>query len=359
MKPFFIIFCFQLFFTSLFSQDKLPLKAFFNADSTLVGYKDTSGEIVIPAKLNADLGLPETFEDIISVLEYQNDKFTSYFLTRTGKVVAVDSLYFFDNTPDCENEGFIRFHSKETDKMGLLNAQGEIQIPAEYSYISQVKNGMISAWKDATKKRERPNEEHWFWVGGQQLLIDTNNQVLIEDFPLDSNLDFYSVRVDDNLVNDKSREYFKSNTGRTFSFINFDKQFELILEQQLFIPLSSEGLRNICADSIYFYVDRYKQGKLQVNEFLENYFGQVKELVENRVSDSSDFFVSLSAFGLDSYIYNSPSFAKYFNNCGFPREWKYPVMGLYITQTVEEERSQSVLEFLKTDDGYKIINVRF
>ena len=48
-------------------------------------------------------------------------------------IVGKDSVYIFDNTPDCENEGFIRFRDHKTDKAGMFNRNGNIVIPAEYN----------------------------------------------------------------------------------------------------------------------------------------------------------------------------------------------------------------------------------
>ena len=74
------------------------------------------------------------------------------YLTKKGKVNGSYSLYSFDNSPDCENEGYIRFSDSTANKMGIFNADGKIVIPAEYSNLSKVQNGMIIALKDAEKQ---------------------------------------------------------------------------------------------------------------------------------------------------------------------------------------------------------------
>ncbi|MHC0443614.1 WG repeat-containing protein, partial [Flavobacterium sp. 3-210] len=83
----------------------------------------------------------------------------SYYLTKQGKIVGRDSLYVFDNGPDCENEGFIRFTNHKTDKMGIFNSEGKIVIPAQYSALTKVRNGLIVVLKDAEKQQDG---EHFF-----------------------------------------------------------------------------------------------------------------------------------------------------------------------------------------------------
>src|SRR5690606_42056116 len=74
---------------------------------------------------------------------------------KTGRKVGNDSLYYFDNVPDCESEGFIRFYDQANDLVGMLNSEGEIQIPAIYNGLGRVKNGMIP-----DRKSTRLNSSH-------------------------------------------------------------------------------------------------------------------------------------------------------------------------------------------------------
>lgn len=48
-------------------------------------------------------------------------------------------------------------------------------------------------------------------------------------------------------------------------------------------------------------------------------------------------------------------YAPYFNYCQNPKEWKYPVMVLVISY--EEEDYQDHLSFLKSEEGYKLLNL--
>lgn len=172
-----------------FAQSNDIWTAFPNKDTTLTGFKDKNGVIKIEPKFNG-FTIARKFENIIAVTEEESGNWKSYYLTKQGKIVGRDSLYVFDNGPDCENEGFIRFTDRKTDKMGIFNAEGKIVIPAEYSALTKVKNGIISVLKDAKKQQDG---EHFFWAGGKEFLIDINNKILVEDFAYNDDLNFYSL----------------------------------------------------------------------------------------------------------------------------------------------------------------------
>jgi hypothetical protein len=86
MKYIAIILISMLFAYPVNAQDIEKMHAFFNQDSTLVGYKNAKGEIVIPAKIDASFGIPDSFQNIISVLEpTKDDRILSYFFDKRGK----------------------------------------------------------------------------------------------------------------------------------------------------------------------------------------------------------------------------------------------------------------------------------
>ena len=62
--------------------------------------------------------------------------------------------------------------------------------------------------------------------------------------------------------------------------------------------------------------------------------------------------------GLNPYIYDTVEYANYFNNCGEPKEWIYPVKDIVINHFKKKNlENQDHLEFLRTDDGYKLISI--
>ena len=117
--------------------------------------------------------------------------------------------------------------------MGMFNSDGKIVIPAVYNNLTKARNGLIVALKGAIKKKF--DEEHYGWTGGKELLIDTTNKVLVENFEYenDYDLNFYSVQKSKEPNKDLARENFHGINGQYYSFINYDKEFKLWLKNTL------------------------------------------------------------------------------------------------------------------------------
>ena len=214
--------------------------SFYNNDSTLIGYKDKTGFVKIEPKF-AGFTFARKFENIIAVTETNNGKWNSYYLTKQGRNVGIDSLYTFDNSSDCESEGFIRFRDIKTDKVGMFNKNGDVVIPAIYNELSNVKNGMIIALKGAERKFW-DGGEHYSWDGGQQFLIDTKNNILIENFKLEENLNFFSIEKSTKVNTDSIRKSFLAIDGSYYSFVDFEKEFIQWITSELQNDLTFEKL---------------------------------------------------------------------------------------------------------------------
>src|SRR5690606_19287770 len=129
-KIYFLLFAVLLFVQATYAQGSSDawLRCY-NADSTLVGFKDKSGKLMIQTKYIPSMTIADEFDKIISAVEENDDQWKAYYITKQGRIVGRDSLYFFDNTPDCENEGFIRFKARDTEKIGIFNSNGDITVP--------------------------------------------------------------------------------------------------------------------------------------------------------------------------------------------------------------------------------------
>src|SRR5690606_31413512 len=149
-----------------------------------------------------------------------------YFLTKTGRKVGNDSLYYFDNVPDCESEGFIRFYDQANDLVGMLNSEGEIQIPAIYNGLGRVKNGMIPALKGAQRKRDSPDDEHSHFEGGISILIDTNSHILIEYFPYNHKQNYYPVSNNGSMHEDSLWVKSNAKDANSYAFMEYVTAFE-------------------------------------------------------------------------------------------------------------------------------------
>jgi len=351
MKKILILFIFFLFSSLTFAQSNDIWTAFPNKDTTLTGFKDKNGVIKIEPKFSG-FTIARKFENIIAVTEEESGKWKNYYLTKQGKIVGRDSLYVFDNGPDCENEGFIRFTDRKTDKMGVFNAEGKIVIPAEYSSLTKVKNGMTAVLKDAEKKQDG---EHFFLTGGKELLIDINNKILVQDFAYNENLNFYSLEKSKTKSTDPTRESFLGVDGQYYSFINFEKEFKYWLENTLLKDLSKANLEKNSFDKIIYWKEPDGWIDAPKTKFTAQNYTYLKLKLQELKNPKTDYFISSS--GLNPFIFESDEYKIYFNNCNESKDWIYPTKSIIINPKKQTDSGQDHFEFLRTENGYKLISV--
>jgi hypothetical protein len=343
---------------SMYNRADSPWTAFRNADSDLIGFKDQNGSIRIQPRY-AGFTAARKFDKIIAVMEQSDGRMDAYYLIKSGEKVGRDNLYIFDNSPDCESEGFIRFRDGKTDKAGMYNGKGEIVIPAEYDDLTNARNGLVKALKGARKKYPDENNhsgcKHFFWVEGKESLIDTNNRILIDDFKHNSTLDFYSLKILEEPSLDPNRQTFPGVDGRYYSFIDYRKEFQAWLDSAMLDSPSKEKL----IESSYRHIYIWKEPDGWTSEPGNGIIDRNYELISSRLAElrkeKADYFISIE--GLNPFIFEAAEFESYFNNCGEPQEWKYPVMSVTLNHKTESGFNQDVFEFLRTDHGYKLISI--
>lgn len=351
MKKTIILLTFIILNSSSYSQNSNVWTSFPNKDTTLIGFKDKNGLIKIEPKFTG-FTTARKFENIIAVTEEFNNGWKSYYLTKTGKIVGRDSLYVFDNSPDCENEGFIRFRDPKTDKMGVFDSQGKIVIPADYSNLTKARNGMIIALKDAVKEQDG---EHFFWKGGKEFLIDINNKVLIENFSFNDDLNFYSLKKSKEPTKNETRDNFLGVDGQYYSFINYDKEFKYWLKNTLLSDLSKTNLEKHSFDKITYWKEPDGWISESKTKFINQNFTYLKLKLEELKNPKTDYFVSTD--GLNQFIFESSEYEIYFNNCNESKDWMYPTMDVIINPKNKADFKQDHFEFLRTGNGYKLINI--
>jgi len=340
--------CLLTFFgTMLLAQSNDPWFPFWNKDSTLIGFKDKKGVVKIEPKFNG-LTSEGIFENIIAITEERNGVWDNYYLTKTGKVVGRDSLYIFDNSTDCELEGFIRFHDRKTDQVGMFNKNGDIGIAASYNELSRVRNGMIVALTGANKKIM--GEHHW-WEGGRTLLIDTNNKILIDSFRYYSDINFYSLQISPEINKDTIRQNFKGVNGQYYSFIDFEKEFRSWLQSNLLNQFTKTSLLNRSNKKITIWKEPIGWKSEAKYSFIDRNFELIKTKLLALKSGACDYNI----FVEDLTPYDT-EFKRYSNNCGESGDWKYPVMTICINYD-KKDLLQDQFEFLRTDNGYKLISI--
>lgn len=359
MKRFILVIFLSSLFCSVYGQNNDTWTSFWNKDTTLFGFKDKNGVVRIEPKFTT-FSYIFKFDNIIEVDEKIDDKIRSfYYLTKSGKIVGKDSIFMFDNSPDCENEGFIRFEDSKNDKVGIFNRFGNVVIPANYNYLSRVKNGLIVGLKDAVKKFDKNDNHvgcnHFSWTGGQKVLIDTLNNILIENIQNDYLLDFYSLEKTNTIHSDTIRNSYLAKNGQYFSFINYEKEFKQWIKNELVSGLTNERLLDISYDSIYFENSSVRL-KVNKNNLINDNFLVIKNGLLEILQPKSNLFITNG--DLNSYHHNGSEFEKYYNNCEEYKYWIYPVWSIILSHGKNKNFSQNVYEFLRTENGYKLISLQ-
>lgn len=140
------------------------------------GFKDTSGQIMIPPQYAA------VFEDsFVNDIAFVVEKKYAVDDERHG-IIAIDKKnklilkpFIFDNGPDYVKEGLFRFVEKGL--MGFADINGKKVIPAKYTFVEAFQEG-FAAFCEGCKKETVG--EHWRMVGGKWGFMDKNGKVIIE-----------------------------------------------------------------------------------------------------------------------------------------------------------------------------------
>ncbi|MBP7172662.1 MAG: WG repeat-containing protein [Cloacibacterium sp.] len=241
MKFLIQLLCISISFAS-FAQEKEDWLAFYNQDSTKIGFKDTKGNVKIEARFQPFM-TQQVFRNVIAVQETVSDgKTECYYLNKNGKKFGKDSLYVFDFEYASEKEEKIKFRDPKTDKVGFFDIQGKVVIPAEYNDTTDFNTGIAIGIKGAEKKRwhkdsQHQNCDHWSWVGGKTVAINAKNQVLFEvpsTKDLSYTIDYSKFEINKKVDNEIYTSY-QASDGNTYSFYSPERDFKKWFENQ-FLP---------------------------------------------------------------------------------------------------------------------------
>jgi len=326
---------------NLFGQICNKWTAFYNKDSSLIGFKDDNGNEKIEPSFQSGYTIAQYFEFIIAD---ENE-----YILKNKKRIGRDSVYYYDNTPDCESEGFIRFRDRKTDKVGMFNSSGDIVIPAVYNDLTRVVNGFAIGLQGA-KKITDDSGEHYIWDGGEELLIDTSNKKIIEKFKNDDNLNLFSVKVTNDLIQDSVRKSFKGIDGKYYSFVDFEKEFKKWLEVNLFHDLTQMNLVKQTYKVITFSSSTGWKTEPS-KQFIKRNYKLLESKLKAIAQKKCEYFIDKQ--GLNQFIFERNKFEKYYNNCGESKDWIYPTMSIVISN----KNNQDYFEFLRTDKGYRLLSM--
>lgn len=363
MKKIFIIYLFFAFSGINSHANDSEWKAYWKGDYDLKGFKDSRGVVQIEAKFQP-MTRAVKFKNIIAAQEYKDGKYENYYLLKDGTRIGNGQVYIFDSTFDCESENKIMFSDKNTKKVGYFNGYGEIEIPAIYSQGSSFVNGYATVIKDATRTchdgsvvSKSNSCEHWSWKNGQELLINSNNEILIENFQQNSELDFFSLRVSTDKSSNPIEESFLGVNNKYYSFINFEKYFEQWLFKSFLKDINQQKMLDNSFDNISLWNKSRGWFKESKEKFIRNNFETIiSELKKLRFTEN-EYFVMVS--GLSRPRYNSAVFDKYFDSCDAPLVSKYPVIQLFMNHVINNKHYQNSFSFLKTESGFKFISMSY
>lgn len=351
-----------LIFPSLaLAQKNDPWFAFWDNKTELKGFKDKAGKVRIKPKF---VGMTSAlrFNNIMAVLEEKKDKYISYYLLKNGKMVGINDTYVNDATFDCERENMIRFRDHGSNKVGYFDSSGNIAIPALYSDASRFRNGMAVALKDAKQvcpgggEYSKSNRcEHWLWSGGKTFLLDKKGKVLIENFDLNSDIDWYSLTISDVASSSPQIVSFKGINGKYYQFVDVIKVFDAWLHSTFLENLNKRGLIEHSFSEITYWTDE----KGWIAEDKSDFIGRNLNLVKDELTRVKNSSLNNTIFleELNSLIYNGEDYRKYYDDCGDANKWQYPVLSLVIDHNVSNDLYQNSFDFLKTDNGYKLISL--
>ncbi|WP_230848108.1 WG repeat-containing protein [Myroides odoratus] len=357
MKHFLLLFLLTCLNTPLSAQSNDRWTAFYDQDSLHIGYKDKNGVIKIEPKFMGHTHA-NVFDHIIAVSEETDAGWENYYLTKEGMRVGRDSLHIFDNGADCESEGFIRFRDSKTDQVGMFNSKGDIAIPAVYSDLTRVRNGMIVGLKGAEKKYWSAGEHaacnHFSWSGGQEVLLDTLNNVLVENFSYDHTLNFYSLEKTKTPPADTNRKVFLGKDGWYYSFMDFETEFRQWLINDLFVDLTEEKLIQASYDTM-MWESTEGWANTEKEAFIRANFPVLKKELLAITQPNCEYFISKD--GLNPFMFEGAEFDPYFNNCREAKDWEYPTLTIVVSHRDKKKFTQNHFEFLRTNEGYKLISV--
>lgn len=337
--------------------------SYYNAKTDLYGFKDAKGKIKIPARFNSSTHA-WTFRNIIAVTDGRTNK--SYYLLKNGKKVARDSLFVWDMSYDCEQEGKIRFYDPVTDKIGFLDQNGKVKIAAVYNDAQPFYNGLALVIYNGEricadgKPFNKDSCEHWSW-NGTTALIDDSGRIVADsiDITKTENLNWYALKKTAQSADTALYTSFKAKNNGFYNFINYEKEFKNWFYQQFLINLNKKTLARYCfkevtVEGLFKHVLRKNYTKAS---FLKQ-FGWVMQKKMTAVKQHNLETVIFSE-GLNLFIYNSKKYETFYTDCGEPNTARFPLFDVVTSHYNKQNQFayQEHFSFLRTASGYRLINV--
>ena len=332
------------------------------------GYKDATGHIRIPAKFG-DFSRALRFRHIVAVSEEATQR--HYYLLKNGRQVGRDSVYMFDYTFDCESESKIRFESRAKNRVGFLNGQGRVVIPAVYNYVTPFHNalavGLIGARaKCFSGEKDSIACEHPGWVGGKWVLLNERNEILINfsaEFPW-QRLSLYSASINAAAPDTATTVTLRAVNGDRYSFVDYEKEFAKWF-YSVFVPAvrmsAVEKITSFCLSEVMMEGPAFRDRlRLKRADFAQKFY---KSLLQPELSAIRHGNESVRIFSDDLAIslLSGRQFQYFFTDCGQPFQEKYPAFTVVITKVnsrgAVKHDYQEQFAFIRTAKGYRLFSV--
>ncbi len=294
-----------------------------------------------------------------------------YFWLKSGRQVGVDSVYLSDYNPDCESEDKIRFYSHTSNRMGLLNAQGRVVIPATYNYVTPFHNGLAVGLLGAravclSGEKDTMQCEHPSWVGGHTVLLNAQNHILADHLPdrLWPELNWYSLQINAPVVDTTITSTFRAVNGDRYSFINYRKEFTRWF-YDVFVPAICTGeaarVAPLCYDELAVAGQPFRGWPhFERDAFVKKFYQPVlyPKLKGRRPGEEA---VAIFRGDLNRAIFHGVRFQDFYTDCNQPFDEKYPTFTVVINSLdaagKRDYEHQEQFTFIRTAEGYRLFNV--
>lgn len=167
-------------------------------------------------------------------------------------------------------------------------------------------------------------------------------------------MNFFTLEKTTTIHSDTIRKSFLAKDGTYYSFVEFENEFRQWITKELLNNLTVERLVSISYDTITW-ESTNGWGKTNKQKLITDNFTILKNGLLEILQPKTDYFVSSD--GLNPFMYEGAEFEKYYNNCGESKDWIYPTMSIIISHKGKKDFTQNHYEFLKTDNGYKLISL--
>ncbi len=325
-----------------------PMHVFYNADSTLTGYRERDVTVLFKPRFTGTLHPAKKVDHVAAVMEATPDGWRGFHINRKGKRFGTDSIYMLEAMLDCKSEGHIRFRNPKTQLMGVFNRHGKVAIPARFNYIGPLTNGHAFALLGA--KKDTTDIEHPSYIGGHHVLVDTLGNIVLDDYKTgDHNL--LSLQKSANRNDDPDRDWFATSDGSFISMTDYRKEFKNWLTSVLLPGLTRQKLVRHSLSQLATWNGEWAH--VPAREWLRGNFKRVRQAL-SAVGKQSE--CNISNTGLNYFIHDLAEFDAYLDNCGNARDDVYPVFSVSVPRQGNLSGHEDQFEFLRTKQGYRLIS---